>query len=198
MLIIADDFGWTDLGCYGSDLYESPHIDRLARDGMRFTQNYSACTVCSPTRAALMTGKYPARLHITDWIPGQMPDNPKLHRARLDQVPAAEETTIAEVLARRRLCHGQHRQVAPGRREYYPEKHGFDLNIAGTDKPQPQQLTSRRTKIATLDRGPEGRVPHRPAGRRGGEVHRDESKTSRSSCTCRTSPCTCRSRPSKS
>src|SRR6185503_12592705 len=78
VLILADDLGWTDLSSYGSDFYETPHIDRLARDGMRFTQAYSACTVCSPTRAAILTGKYPARLHITDWIPGLPPDNPKL------------------------------------------------------------------------------------------------------------------------
>src|ERR1051326_4375490 len=64
VLILADDLGWTDLSCYGSDFYETPHIDRLARDGMKFTQAYSACTVCSPTRAAILTGKYPARLHI--------------------------------------------------------------------------------------------------------------------------------------
>jgi arylsulfatase A-like enzyme len=78
VLILADDLGWTDLACFGSDFYETPHIDRLARDGMKFMQSYSACTVCSPTRAALLTGKYPARLHVTDWIPGMMPDNPKL------------------------------------------------------------------------------------------------------------------------
>ncbi|MCB1078929.1 MAG: sulfatase-like hydrolase/transferase, partial [Verrucomicrobiae bacterium] len=75
VLILADDLGWTDLGCQGSDLYRTPHIDRLAKEGMRFTQAYSACTVCSPTRASLMTGKYPARLHITDWIPGRPPAN---------------------------------------------------------------------------------------------------------------------------
>jgi len=73
ILILADDLGWKDLGCYGSDLYRSPNIDKLARDGMKFTQAYSACTVCSPTRAAIMTGKYPARLHITDWIPVKCP-----------------------------------------------------------------------------------------------------------------------------
>jgi len=66
VLILADDFGWTDLACFGSKLYETPNIDRLARDGVKFTQAYSACTVCSPTRAAILTGKYPARLHITD------------------------------------------------------------------------------------------------------------------------------------
>ena len=60
MLFLADDLGWSDLACYGSDFYETPHLDRLAREGMKFTQNYAACTVCSPTRSALMTGKYPA------------------------------------------------------------------------------------------------------------------------------------------
>src|SRR5205809_5515793 len=70
ILILIDDMGWTDLSCYGSTFYETPHIDRLAASGMRLTNGYSACTVCSPTRAAIMTGKYPARLHITDWIAG--------------------------------------------------------------------------------------------------------------------------------
>ena len=68
VLILADDLGWTDIAPFGSDLHETPALDQLARDGMKFTQNYSACTVCSPTRAALMTGKYPARLHITDGV----------------------------------------------------------------------------------------------------------------------------------
>src|SRR5687767_5400831 len=74
IVILADDLGWTDLACYGSDFYQTPNIDSLARDGMKFTQAYSACTVCSPTRAAILTGKYPARLRVTDWIPGQMPE----------------------------------------------------------------------------------------------------------------------------
>src|SRR5262249_11477932 len=78
VLILADDLGWTDLHCFGSEYYETPHIDKLARDGVKFTQAYSACTVCSPSRAAILTGKYPGRLHITDWIPGQPPENPKL------------------------------------------------------------------------------------------------------------------------
>src|SRR6185503_12950917 len=98
VLVLADDFGWTDLGCFGSDLYQSPHLDRLAQDGMRFTANYSACTVCSPTRAALLTGKYPARLHITDWIPGQPPNNPKLIVPDFTKYLPHSETTIAEVL----------------------------------------------------------------------------------------------------
>src|SRR3982750_1796691 len=70
VLVFIDDMGCTDLGCYGSKFYQTPNVDRLAREGMRFTQAYSACTVCSPSRAALLTGKYPARLHLTDWIAG--------------------------------------------------------------------------------------------------------------------------------
>src|SRR5512139_1468734 len=72
IFVLADDLGWTDLGCQGSKFYETPNIDRLARQGMRFTQAYSACTVCSPTRASILTGQYPARLHITDWIAGHV------------------------------------------------------------------------------------------------------------------------------
>jgi arylsulfatase A len=137
ILILADDLGWTDLSCFGSDLYESPHLDRLARDGMRFTQNYSACTVCSPTRAALLTGKYPARLHITDWIPGAMPDNPKLLVPDWAKHLPVEETTIAEVLKSAGYTTASIGKWHLGGEAYYPEKHGFDLNIAGTDKPQP-------------------------------------------------------------
>ncbi|MCX6946251.1 MAG: sulfatase-like hydrolase/transferase, partial [Verrucomicrobia bacterium] len=64
---MADDLGWRDLGCYGSEFYETPHIDRLAQEGMRFMDAYASACVCSPTRASLLTGKSPARLHLTDW-----------------------------------------------------------------------------------------------------------------------------------
>ena len=69
VFIMADDLGWADLGCTGSTFYETPHIDRLAARGVRFASAYAACPVCSPTRAAAMTGKYPARLKLTDFIP---------------------------------------------------------------------------------------------------------------------------------
>ena len=71
VILLADDLGWTGVGCYGSDLHETPNIDRFAAEGMRFSDAYSACTVCSPTRASIMTGKYPARIHLTDFIAGQ-------------------------------------------------------------------------------------------------------------------------------
>src|SRR6186997_2495224 len=78
LVVLIDDLGATDVGCMGSKFCETPHIDRLAADGMKFTAAYSACTVCSPTRAALMTGQYPARLHVTDWIAGHVRPKAKL------------------------------------------------------------------------------------------------------------------------
>jgi arylsulfatase A-like enzyme len=91
ILILIDDMGWTDLSCYGSKFYETPNIDRLAASGMRLTHGYSACTVCSPTRAAVMTGKYPARLHITDWITGLTVKG--LHLQWYSIEPAASQAT---------------------------------------------------------------------------------------------------------
>ncbi|MDP4681199.1 MAG: sulfatase-like hydrolase/transferase, partial [Cyclobacteriaceae bacterium] len=78
VFILVDDLGWKDLGCYGSEFYETPHIDRLASKSMLFTDAYASCPVCSPTRASIMTGKYPSRLNITDWIPGSDPKDKKL------------------------------------------------------------------------------------------------------------------------
>src|SRR5690606_17301026 len=69
IVFLVDDLGYSDVGCYGSSYYETPHIDRLAESGMRFTHAYASSTLCSPTRASLLTGKNPARLHITHAIP---------------------------------------------------------------------------------------------------------------------------------
>ena len=68
VLVLVDDLGWMDLGCQGNKFYKTPHIDRLAKQGMRFDNAYAACAVCSPTRAAVMTGRYPSRVGVTDWI----------------------------------------------------------------------------------------------------------------------------------
>src|ERR1051325_1072009 len=155
VLILADDFGWTDLKCYGSDLYESPNIDKLARDGMRFTQAYSACCVCSPTRAAIMTGKYPARLHITDAIPELPAENPKLLARDWTKYLPLEEKTVGDA------CHSGGYATASigkwhlGGEPYYPDKHGFDVNIAGTAAAQPTTYFAPYN-IATLPEGPKG------------------------------------------
>ena len=71
ILFLVDDLGWSDVGCFGSSFYETPNIDRLAGQGVRFTDAYAACHVCSPTRASILTGKYPATLNLTDWLPGR-------------------------------------------------------------------------------------------------------------------------------
>ena len=83
VFFLADDLGQRDLGCYGSTFYETPHVDRLAQDGARFTDAYAACPVCSPTRASIMTGQWPQRTGITDYIgapmkPAQWNRNTKL------------------------------------------------------------------------------------------------------------------------
>jgi arylsulfatase A len=117
VFFLVDDLGWRDLACYGSAFYETPRIDQFARESMRFTQAYAACHVCSPTRASILTGKYPARLHLTDWLPGrkdfafQPLKNARIHA----QLPLAEET-IAEVLKKHGYRTAHIGKVALGRR----------------------------------------------------------------------------------
>jgi len=98
VFLLADDLGWTGLGCFGSDFYETPHLDALAASGLRFSNAYAACTVCSPTRASIMTGMYPARLHLTDFIAGQLQPFAKLRVPEWRKYLPTEQITIAEVL----------------------------------------------------------------------------------------------------
>lgn len=98
IVVLVDDMGWKDLSCQGSDFYETPQIDRLAASGMRFTTAYSACTVCSPTRAAIMTSQYPARLHLTDWITGHHRPHAKLQPPDWTKHLPLEVVTVAERL----------------------------------------------------------------------------------------------------
>src|SRR6185369_13808851 len=155
VLILADDFGCTDLACYGSKLYETPNIDRLAHDGVKFTQAYSACTVCSPSRAALLTGKYPARLHITDWIPGLPPENPKLLVPDWTKYLPLEEVSLARAFKAAGYATASMGKWHLGGASYYPDKHGFDLNLAGTDAPNPRSYFAPYA-ISTLPEGPDG------------------------------------------
>ena len=97
LIIIADDLGWSQIGCYGSTFYETPNIDKLAKSGIRFSNAYSAASICSPTRAAIMTGKYPARLDLTDFIPGNFPKNkPLLTPDDWQKYLPLDEVTIGE------------------------------------------------------------------------------------------------------
>jgi arylsulfatase A-like enzyme len=155
ILILTDDLGWTDAGVYGSDLYETPNIDRLARAGMRFTQAYSACTVCSPTRGAVLTGLYPARSRVTDWIPGRLPSNPKLKIPDWTKHLPLETTTLAERFKAAGYVTANIGKWHLGQEAYYPEKHGFDLNVAGTSEGSPAEGYFAPYKIPTLTEGPD-------------------------------------------
>jgi len=154
VLVVVDDLGWADLGCTGSRFYETPHIDRLAAEGMRFTEAYAAAAVCSPTRAAILTGRYPARLGLTDWIRagfqgGGVPadgKNPsgweggvdrKLLTPRNPFWMELDEITIAEVLRREgyATCHVGKWHL--GFENARPEAQGFDRNVGGCDLGQP-------------------------------------------------------------
>lgn len=154
ILINVDDLGWKDLGCYGSEIYETPNIDKLASGGVRFTNAYAVCAVCSPTRAAIMTGRYPARLGVTDWIRarfqgGKIPSDKKnpsgwvgsSNKKVLCPENALwmelDEITIAEKLKEKKYetCHIGKWHL--GADNWYPEKQGFDENYGGCDYGQP-------------------------------------------------------------
>lgn len=154
VVILVDDMGWMDLSCQGSDYFRTPNIDRLAAEGMRFTDGYAACAVCSPTRAAVQTGRYPARVGVTDWIRSRFqrgalgtPDknpteyvggtNRKLLCPPNPYWMEHEETTIAEVLGRNGYTTGYIGKWHLGDDAWYPTGQGYDANIGGCDYGQP-------------------------------------------------------------
>lgn len=140
LILLVDDLGWTDLGCFGSDYYETPNIDRLAADGVRFTHGYAACTVCSPTRAALMTGMYPGRTNVTDWIPGHQRPRAMLRPPDWTMKLEHRHTSLAEALgaAGYRTAHVGKWHLMPRYEpevmlDFAPEHHGFERNIGGNE-----------------------------------------------------------------
>ena len=153
VLILADDLGWTDLGCCGSTFYETPQIDRLCGQGMRFTDAYSACTVCSPSRAAILTGRYPARLHLTDWIAGHVRPKAKLRVPDWTMHLPLESMNIAKALKPAGYASASIGKWHLGEKDYWPEPQGFDLNMAGCAMGQPPSYFSPY-KIPTLADGP--------------------------------------------
>lgn len=155
VVVLIDDMGWTDLGCYGSTFYRTPNIDRLAAGGMRFTNAYSACTVCSPSRASLLTGQYPARLRVTDWIPGLTPPGVRMRIPEWNRHLPLEEVTIAELLKPRGYATASVGKWHLGGAEHAPEKQGFDRNVAGTELGWTTSFFSPY-KIANLSDGPPG------------------------------------------
>jgi arylsulfatase A-like enzyme len=154
IFILMDDMGWRDLGCCGSSFYETPNIDRLAAQGMRFTDAYAACPVCSPTRASIMSGKYPATVGVTDFIGGHT-------RGRLLDAPYVKQLPLSETSLATALRDGGYQTWHVGKwhlgeADYYPEKHGFDVNIGGCFMGMPYYGYFSPWKIPTLPDGPEG------------------------------------------
>ncbi|HUU60644.1 MAG TPA: sulfatase, partial [Phycisphaerae bacterium] len=153
IFILIDDLGWTDLGCYGSSFYETPHLDRLATEGMRFTHAYAACPVCSPTRASILSGKYPATVQVTNYIPGQ--EKGKLLSAPYLHYLPREEKTVAAALR-----DGGYRTWHVGKwhlgdEPYWPQHHGFDVNVGGWSAGMPRSYFSPYHNPMLPD-GPEG------------------------------------------
>tara|TARA_B100000953_G_scaffold298844_1_gene296876 strand:+ start:1808 stop:3226 length:1419 start_codon:yes stop_codon:yes gene_type:complete len=156
IFILVDDLGWNDLGYTGSTFYESPNIDKLSKDSFEFKTAYAASSVCSPTRASIMTGKHPARVNITDWIPGLDPKNrPLLGPQDLHQLPL-NETTIAEKLKESGYKTFYAGKWHLGSEGYYPEENGFDINIGGFEKGSPMGGYYSPYKNPKLSDGPEG------------------------------------------
>lgn len=155
VLFLIDDLGWTDVGCYGSKYYETPSVDRLAGMGMRFTDGYAACTVCSPTRASMMTGKYPARLHLTDWISGHVRPWAKLKVPDWHMKLDHEEVTLAEALKAKGYTTGFIGKWHLGPEGHWPDSQGFDTNVGGYSRGSPPSYFAPY-KIPTMDEGPEG------------------------------------------
>ena len=142
IMIIADDLGWSQIGCYGSSFYKTPNIDKLAKSGIKFMNAYSAASICSPTRAAIMTGKYPARLDLTDFIPGNTPKNkPLLTPEDWQKYLQLKELTIAEKIKSSGYSTGFYgkwhlskEKLPPESLSHNPKMQGFDESFV-TYKP---------------------------------------------------------------
>lgn len=153
LLILTDDLGWRDLGVYGSTFYETPNLDNLARSGLSFTDAYAAAPVCSPTRASLLTGKYPATVGITQFIGGH-------GVGKLCDVPYFHHLPLSEVSLARALHEGGYATWHVGKwhlgdQVTWPEMHGFEINRGGCDWGQPKNGYFNPYGLPTLPDGPE-------------------------------------------
>ncbi|MEM7474535.1 MAG: sulfatase [Planctomycetota bacterium] len=154
VLILVDDLGWRDWSGAGNEICVTPTLDRLARDGIQFTQSYAACAVCSPTRAAVQTGRYPGRVGVTDWIRSQFQrpggKTPEANPVKYVGGPnnrvlcppnpfwmESEETTLAEMLGPAGYHTAYIGKWHLGDEAWFPERQGFEVNFGGCDYGQP-------------------------------------------------------------
>ena len=169
LFILVDDQGSKDMGIEGSKFYETPNIDKLARSGMRFSCGYAACQVCSPSRAAILTGEYPARVGITDWIGAasgkKWNRNDKvLPTEYLHKLPA-DKVTLAEALKKAGYKTFFAGKWHLGGKGSLPTDHGFDINIGGYHAGGPHGGYFSPYKNPMMKDGPAGEwLPKRLAG----------------------------------
>jgi arylsulfatase A-like enzyme len=177
--IVADDLGWRDIGCYGSPFYETPNLDRLAREGTRFTDAYAACPVCSPTRASLMTGNYPARVGVTDYIDwggNHHPARGKLIDADYVNHLPHDETSLATALSGDgyETAHVGKWHLGGAEQDSLPTDRGFDRNVGGCEWGLPMGGYFDPDAIPTLDRDGDGYLPDR-LGRAAADIVKDHA-----------------------
>ena len=163
VFILADDLGWRDLSNEGSTYYESPHIDRIAREGMKFTRGYATCQVCSPSRASILTGKYPTNHGITTWIGDRAGEAWRGTRRNDSHLPPeydrnlrASEITLAEVMRKAGYKTFFAGKWHLGTKGSWPTDHGFEINKGGWDVGSPRGGFYSPWQNPNLESGPPG------------------------------------------
>lgn len=163
VFILADDYGWKDMSCAGSKYYETPHLDQLAAEGIRFTHAYAACSVCSPSRASILTGQYTSRHDITNFIGATSGEEWRKQNRFSKLLPPeyahnlpANSITIAEVLHQNGYKTFFAGKWHLGSKGSYPEDHGFDINIGGYEAGSPAKGYFSPYKNPKLSDGPAG------------------------------------------
>jgi arylsulfatase A len=148
VFFLVDDLGWADMECYGNTFHETPNVNRLAKQGMRFTDAYAACPVCSPTRASIMTGKYPATLNLTDFIPGHWRPWAKLVVPKMNLELPHREVTFAEALKKAGYVSGSFGKWHLGGPTHNPDSQGLDeFIVTGGRHFAPNFRTTPKTEV---------------------------------------------------
>lgn len=143
LIIYADDLGWKDLSCYGSTFYETPNLDRLAKEGIQFMRGYASAPVCSPSRASLMTGKYPVKTDVTDWLRGRQADGKARPYEKMLAKPIPDQLALEEKTFAELALENGYRTFFAGKwhlgeqAQFWPEQQGFQTNKGGTSKGSP-------------------------------------------------------------
>ncbi len=151
MLIVADDLGWMDLECYGSSFYDTPNLNKLAGEGILFTNGYASCPVCSPTRSSIQTGKYPVKTGITDWIPGRVAYRGTTENDRWMNLSTKNELNLDEITIAEVMQQNGYKTFFAGKwhlgqtEEYWPESQGYEINKGGHNRGAPNRNRDKGT-----------------------------------------------------